>query len=99
MSHNNQRVKEVFFNPDLKFENLNYNIEKNNNSIMQEMDINLDGFENELDMNGGSDIDNTNQLSYQNTEKMNEQFNTISLLDPTLNQIGSGNKNYQPIQI
>ncbi len=47
-------VKEVFFNPNMKFENLNYNIEKNNNSIVQEVDIDLEGFETELNMNGCS---------------------------------------------
>ena len=91
MSSNlNNNTKEVYFNPDMKFENLSYNIEKNNNSIVQEMDIDLEGFENELNMNGGSNIDN--QLSEKNMEIINEKFNTINSLDPTLNQLGGNNE-------
>ena len=93
MSYNNDKsnVKEVFFNPEMKFENLSYNIEKNNNSIVQEMDIDLDGFETELNMTGGSNKEAVNQLSVENMGKINTKFNTINSLDPTLNQLGSGN--------
>ena len=48
-SSNSNNIKNVVIDPSLSFENLDYNVEKNKNSITQEIDINLDSFEDEID--------------------------------------------------
>ena len=59
MSNNNFKV--VTFDPNLKYENINYNIEKNN-SIVHDMNINLDDFKRDMK----SDNNNYNNLVINN---------------------------------
>jgi hypothetical protein len=46
-------VKEVFFNPSLNYDNLNYNVDKNN-CITQDINIDLTGFGASINMSGGA---------------------------------------------
>ena len=92
---NSNDAKEVYFNPNLKFEDLSYNIEKDNNSIVQDINIDLDGFENDLNMIGGNNNDkNYNNVSFENQIKINKQFNTLNNIDLNLNKVGGGDNIY-----
>ena len=59
MSNNNFKV--ITFDPNLKYEEMNYNVEKNN-SIVHDMNINLDDFEKDMK----SDNNNYNNLVINN---------------------------------
>ena len=46
-------VQEVFFNPSLNYDNLNYNVDKNN-CITQDINIDLSNFDASINMSGGA---------------------------------------------
>ena len=83
------QVKEVFFNPNLSFDNLNYNVEKNSNAIMQDININLNEFDNCLNMSGGS------HSNLESRNKIKEQFNEVHSIDPVLNNLDNVSQNIQ----
>ena len=92
---NSNDAKEVYFNPNLKFEDLSYNIEKDNNSIVQDINIDLDGFENDLNMIGGNNNDeNYNNVSFENQLKINKQFDTLNNIDLNLNKVGGSDNTH-----
>jgi len=97
---NSNNAKEVYFNPNLKFEDLSYNIEKDNNSIVQDINIDLDGFENDLNMIGGnSNAENYNNVSFENQLKINKQFNTLNNIDLNLNKVGGSDNTHSESNI
>lgn len=86
---NEDNIKKVKYDPNLSFDNLNFNVEKD--SIIQELDFDMNNFEKELDnfKGGGSDDNNFNNieldLSNEKKEEINEKFNTLQELDKNMN--------------
>ena len=88
--NNENNIKHVSIDPVLNFENLNYNIEKNNNSIVQEIGLNNDEFN--VDDNFQQDGGNYNELIIENDnklEKIDDKFNQIQLYDNNHSDVGS----------
>lgn len=89
---NEDNIKKVKYDPDLSFDNLNFNVEKD--SIVQELDFDMNNFEKELDniKGGGGSSDNDSNfnnieldLSNEKKEEINEKFNTLQELDKNMN--------------
>ena len=58
-------IKKVSFDPNLTFENLNYDVKKNSNSIFQNINIDLEKFENEVNsLDNNYSNENYNQKTF-----------------------------------
>jgi len=78
-SSNSNNIKNVVIDPSLSFENLDYNVEKNKNSITQEIDINLDSFEDEID---NLDLNNNQNYNHKSVVLDNSQDAEDSAIEP-----------------
>ena len=80
-SSNSKNIKNVVIDPSLSFENLDYNVEKNKNSITQEIDINLDSFEDEMD---SLDLNNNQNYNHKSVVLDNSLDVEDSIIEPKI---------------
>ena len=76
---NSNNIKNVVIDPSLSFENLDYNVEKNKHSITQEIDINLDSFEDEMD---NLDLNNNQNYNHKSVVLDNSLDVEDSIIEP-----------------
>ena len=82
---NSNNIKNVVIDPSLSFENLDYNVEKNKNSITQEIDINLDSFEDEMD---SLDLNNNQNYNHKSVVLDNSLDAEDSIIESNENTEG-----------